>query len=180
MLDLDRLFLHICSPSMSSFLSFVSFINDFSPFLCPMVSFSVGVLRNIVVPDMYKALSIHKIRQNTKMPTFYKTLYLITISYRLESISNITLNYALIGLIYFLDWRNFYVASNVMLATEIKHFLVSRIPPMTDPARFRRAIISVERLIGVCFSGIPTRQPWSRLDQVNPSNRPTQFQLQGC
>ena len=29
-----------------------------------------------VVPDMYKALSIHKIRQNTKMPTFYKTLYL--------------------------------------------------------------------------------------------------------
>src|SRR5215469_1308806 len=41
-----------------------------------MVSFSVGVLRNIVVPDMYKALSIHKIRQNTKMPTFYKTLYL--------------------------------------------------------------------------------------------------------
>ena len=41
-----------------------------------MVSFSVGVLRKIVVPDMYKALSIHKIRQNTKMPTFYKTLYL--------------------------------------------------------------------------------------------------------
>src|SRR5215469_1217609 len=80
MLDLDRLFLHICSPSMSSFLSFVSFINDFSPFLCPMVSFSVGVLRNIVVPDMYKALSIHKIRQNTKMPTFYKTLYLVPFS----------------------------------------------------------------------------------------------------
>jgi hypothetical protein len=26
---------------------------------------------------MYKALSIHKIRQNTKMPTFYKTLYLL-------------------------------------------------------------------------------------------------------
>jgi hypothetical protein len=26
---------------------------------------------------MYKALSIHKIRQNTKMPTFYKTLYLV-------------------------------------------------------------------------------------------------------
>jgi hypothetical protein len=41
-----------------------------------MVSFSVGVLRIIVVRDMYKALSIHKIRQNTKMPTFYKTLYL--------------------------------------------------------------------------------------------------------
>jgi hypothetical protein len=53
-----------------------SFINDFSP--CPMVSFSVGVLRKIVVPDMYKALSIHKIRLNTKMPTFYKTLYLVT------------------------------------------------------------------------------------------------------
>jgi hypothetical protein len=33
-----------------------------------MVSFSVGVLTKIVVPDMYKALSIHKIRQNTKMP----------------------------------------------------------------------------------------------------------------
>jgi hypothetical protein len=30
------------------------------------VSFSVGVLTKIVVPDMYKALSIHKIRQNTK------------------------------------------------------------------------------------------------------------------
>jgi hypothetical protein len=42
-----------------------------------MVSFSVGVLRIIVVRDMYKALSIHKIRQNTKMPTFYKTLYLL-------------------------------------------------------------------------------------------------------
>jgi hypothetical protein len=41
-----------------------------------MVSFSAGVLTKIVVPDMYKALSIHKIRQNTKMPTFYKTLYL--------------------------------------------------------------------------------------------------------
>jgi hypothetical protein len=41
-----------------------------------MVSFSVGVLRKIVVPDMYKALSIHKIRQNTKMPTLYETLYL--------------------------------------------------------------------------------------------------------
>jgi hypothetical protein len=41
-----------------------------------MVSFSLGVLRIIVVTDMYKALSIHKIRQNTKMPTFYKTLYL--------------------------------------------------------------------------------------------------------
>ena len=41
-----------------------------------MVSFSVGVLTKIVVPDMHKALSIHKIRQNTKMPTFYKTLYL--------------------------------------------------------------------------------------------------------
>jgi hypothetical protein len=26
---------------------------------------------------MYKALSVHKIRQNTKMPTFYKTPYLI-------------------------------------------------------------------------------------------------------
>src|SRR5215467_14068299 len=116
MLDLDLLFLHICSPSIPfliyaaihlwvvlsstpcsfaialcvlpslfsstacalrySFLSFVSFINDFSPFLCPMVSFSVGVLRKIVVPDKYKALSIHKIRQNTKMPTLYKTLYL--------------------------------------------------------------------------------------------------------
>jgi hypothetical protein len=42
-----------------------------------MVSFSVGVLRKIVVPDMYKALSVHKIRQNTKMTTFYKTPYLI-------------------------------------------------------------------------------------------------------
>jgi hypothetical protein len=42
-----------------------------------MVSFSAGVLTKIVVPDMYKALSIHKIRQNTKMPTFYKTLYLV-------------------------------------------------------------------------------------------------------
>jgi hypothetical protein len=42
-----------------------------------MVSFSVGVLTKIVVPDMYKALSIHKIRQNTKMPTFCKTLYLV-------------------------------------------------------------------------------------------------------
>src|SRR5215469_12094758 len=42
-----------------------------------MVSFSVGVLRIIVVRDMYKALSIHKIRQNTKMPTFYETLYLV-------------------------------------------------------------------------------------------------------
>jgi hypothetical protein len=41
-----------------------------------MVSFSVGVLRKIVVPDMYKALSVHKIRQNTKMTTFYKTPYL--------------------------------------------------------------------------------------------------------
>jgi ATP-dependent DNA helicase DinG len=40
-----------------------------------MVSFSVGVLTKIVVPDMYKALSIHKIRQNTKMPTLFKTLY---------------------------------------------------------------------------------------------------------
>ena len=48
----------------------------YSSLLCPMVSFSVGVLRIIVVTDMYKALSIHKIRQNTKMPTFYKTLYL--------------------------------------------------------------------------------------------------------
>jgi hypothetical protein len=44
-----------------------------------MVSFSVGVLTKIVVPDMYEALSIHKIRQNTKMPTFYKTLYLATL-----------------------------------------------------------------------------------------------------
>src|SRR5215467_136723 len=129
MLDLDLLFLHICSPSIPfliyaaihlwvvlsstpcsfaialcvlpslfsstacalrySFLSFVSFINDFSPFLCPMVSFSVGVLKMVpVVPDMYKALSIHKIRQNTKMPTFYKTLYLafrkMTILNRIE------------------------------------------------------------------------------------------------
>jgi transitional endoplasmic reticulum ATPase len=42
-----------------------------------MVSLGVGVLTKIVVPDMYKALSIHKIRQNTKMPTFYKTLYLV-------------------------------------------------------------------------------------------------------
>ena len=41
-----------------------------------MVSFSVRVLRKIVIPDVYKALSIHKIRQNTKKPTFYKTLYL--------------------------------------------------------------------------------------------------------
>jgi len=31
--------------------------------------------------DMYKALSIHKIRQNTKMPTFYKTLYLYSWNY---------------------------------------------------------------------------------------------------
>jgi hypothetical protein len=36
-----------------------------------------GVLRKIVVTDMYKALPIHKIRQNTKMPTYYKTLYLL-------------------------------------------------------------------------------------------------------
>jgi hypothetical protein len=35
---------------------------------------------------MYKALSIHKIRQNTKMPTFYKTLYLD----HLLSISSLT------------------------------------------------------------------------------------------
>jgi hypothetical protein len=42
-----------------------------------MVRFRVeGVLTKIVVPYMYKALSIHKIRQNTKMPTLYKTLYL--------------------------------------------------------------------------------------------------------
>jgi len=42
-----------------------------------MVSFSVGVLTKIVIPDVYKALSIHKIRQNTKKPTFNKTLYLV-------------------------------------------------------------------------------------------------------
>jgi hypothetical protein len=41
-----------------------------------MVRFSVGVLTKIVVLDMYKALSIHKIRQNTKIPTLNKTLYL--------------------------------------------------------------------------------------------------------
>jgi Transposase IS116/IS110/IS902 family len=41
-----------------------------------MVSFSVGVLTKIVVPYMYKALLIHKIRQNTKIPTLFKTLYL--------------------------------------------------------------------------------------------------------
>src|SRR5215469_10111245 len=127
MLDLDLLFLHICSPSIPfliyaaihlwvvlsstpcsfaialcvlpslfsstacalrySFLSFVSFVNDFSPFLCPMVSFSVGVLKMVpVVPDMYKALSIHKIRQNTKMPTFYKTLYLLILKTKMRYI----------------------------------------------------------------------------------------------
>jgi hypothetical protein len=46
-----------------------------------MVSFSVGVLTKIVVPDMYKALSIHKIRQNTKMPDILQDTLLSWIWY---------------------------------------------------------------------------------------------------
>ena len=34
---------------------------------------------------MYKALSIHKIRQNTKMPTFYETLYLAPMNFGANS-----------------------------------------------------------------------------------------------
>jgi hypothetical protein len=50
----------------------------------PRFSRLKSVLRKIVVTDMYEALSIHKIRQNTKMPTFYKTLPGDTIVENLE------------------------------------------------------------------------------------------------
>ena len=64
-----------------------------------MVSFS-GVLRKIVVPDMYKALSIHKIRQNTKMPTFYKTLYLVGYNVKAGPCIGGALGAAVVRLIY--------------------------------------------------------------------------------
>src|SRR5437868_14305717 len=57
-----------------SCLSFVFFINDLNPFLCPMVSFSLeGILTKVLVLDMYKALSIHKIRQRYRHYTRHYT-----------------------------------------------------------------------------------------------------------
>src|SRR5437660_7085828 len=59
-----------------SCLSFVFFINDLNPFLCPMVSFSLeGILTKVLVLDMYKALSIHKIRQKYRHYTRHYTYH---------------------------------------------------------------------------------------------------------
>jgi hypothetical protein len=47
----------------------IFFINDFNPFLCPMV---------LAVRYKYKAYRFRKLDKNTKIPTLYKTVYLRT------------------------------------------------------------------------------------------------------